>query len=84
MAVTAGLRRGELLGLRWEDADLERGTLQVRRQLTRTEAGLPFTSPKGGKIRSVRLTQSAINALRCHRKLQLEEKLRLACGKTWG
>jgi integrase len=31
LAVTAGLRRGELLGLRWEDLDLERGTLQVRR-----------------------------------------------------
>jgi integrase len=78
VAVTAGLRRGELLGLRWADLDLERGTLQVRRQLTRTKAGLSFTSPKRGKTRSVRLTQSAIKALRSHRKRQLEEKLRLA------
>jgi integrase len=77
LAVAAGLRRGELLGLRWEDVDLERGTLQVRRQLTRTKAGLAFTSPKRGKSRSVRLTQSAIKALRSHRKRQLEEKLRL-------
>jgi integrase len=67
-----------LLGLRWEDVDLERGTLQVCRQLTRTKAGLSFTSPKRGKSRSVRLTQSAIKALRSHRKRQLEEKLRLA------
>lgn len=67
-----------MLGLRWEDVDLERGTLQVRRQLTRTKAGLYFTSHKRGKSRSVRLTQSAIKALRSHRKRQLEEKLRLA------
>ncbi len=58
--------------------DLERGTLQVRRQLTRTKAGLSFTSPKRGNSRSVRLTQSAMKALRSHRKGQLEEKLKLA------
>ncbi len=78
LAVTAGLRRGELLGLRWQDVDLERGSLQVRQQLTRTKDGLSFTSPKGGKSRSVRLTQNAIKVLRSHRKRQLEEKLRLA------
>jgi integrase len=58
--------------------DLEHGTLQVRRQLTRTKAGLSFTSPKRGNSRSVRLTQSAMKALRSHRKGQLEEKLKLA------
>jgi integrase len=69
LAVTAGLRRrGELLGLRWEDADLERGTLQVRRQLTRTKAGLSFTSPKRDNSRSVRLTQSVMKALTSQRK----------------
>ena len=31
LAITTGLRRGELLGLRWDDADLERGTLRVGR-----------------------------------------------------
>ena len=35
LAVTTGLRRGELLGLRWDDADLECGTLRVRRALVR-------------------------------------------------
>ncbi len=33
LAITTGLRRGELLALRWEDADLERGTLRVGRSL---------------------------------------------------
>jgi integrase len=35
LAITTGLRRGELLGLRWEDADLERGVLRVGRALVR-------------------------------------------------
>jgi integrase len=78
LAVTAGLRRGELLGLRWQDVDLERGYLQVRQQLVRTKRGLSFTSPKGGKSRSVKLTRYAIEALRSHRKRQLEAKLRLS------
>ncbi len=78
LAVTAGLRRGELLGLRWTDVDLERGYVQVRQQLIRTEGGLIFTSPKGGRSRSVRLTTSAVEDLESHLERQLDEKLRLA------
>jgi integrase len=78
LAITSGLRRGELLGLRWTDVDLERGYVQMRQQLIRTKGGLTFTSPKGGKSRSVRLTTSAVKALENHRERQLEEKLRLA------
>jgi integrase len=56
-----------LLGLRWTDVDLERGYVQVRQQLIRTkEQWLTFTSPKGGKSRSVRLTTSAVKALESH------------------
>jgi integrase len=39
LAITAGLRQAELLGIRWEDMDLERGTLQVRRTLTGSKNG---------------------------------------------
>ncbi len=35
LAISTGLRRGELLGLRWDDVDLERGTLRVGRSLVR-------------------------------------------------
>ena len=78
LSVNAGLRRGELLGLRWADVDLERGYLRVRQQLTRAKVGLTFTSPKGGKTRGVKLTRRAIDALRRHRERQRAEKLRLA------
>jgi site-specific recombinase XerC len=75
VAVTAGLREGELLGLWWEDVDLDAGKLAVKRQLTRTKDGLSFTTPKRGKTRSVRLTGHAVAALKDHRKRQLEERL---------
>jgi integrase len=81
LAVTAGLREGELLGLRWEDVDLERKLLQVRRQLTRTRDGLSFTAPKRGKARVVRLTDLAIAALKAHREAQNEERAK--AGSLW-
>jgi integrase len=78
LAVTAGLRKGELLGLKWEDLDCETGTLQVRRSLSEARSGRIFEAPKGGKGRSIRLTRRAVSALREHRKRQLEERMRLA------
>jgi integrase len=81
LAITAGLREGELLGLRWEDVNLERGLLQVRQQLTRTRDGLSFTAPKRGKARVVRFTDMAIAALRAHWVAQNEERTR--AGSLW-
>ncbi len=81
LAVSAGLREGELLGLRWEDVDLDRGIVRVRRQLTRTRDGLLFTAPKRGKSRGVRITQGAVGALSDHRRRQNEDRLRL--GTLW-
>src|SRR5215217_432997 len=61
VALTAGLREGELLGLRWEDIDLESGKLSVRRTLSETkELGHIFEPPKNGKGRSVKLSTRAI------------------------
>jgi integrase len=80
LAITAGLRQGELLGLKREDLDLERGTLQVRRTLTGSKNG----SPNFGKLktakgkRSVKLTEKALDALKRHREVQHEEMQRLA------
>jgi integrase len=81
VAVTAGLRAGEILGLKWEDVDLEAGKLEVRRTLSEARSGRIFEPPKSGKGRSIRLTKMAAEALRTHRKHQLEEKLKL--GSLW-
>lgn len=39
LAVTTGMRQGELLALKWQDIDLETATISVRRTLTRTDGG---------------------------------------------
>jgi integrase len=75
VAVTTGMRRGELQGLKWEELDLEAGTLQVRRTLSEPKGGWIFEAPKSGKGRSIRLTRRAMSALREHRKRQLEERM---------
>ena len=87
VALTTGLRIGELLGLKWPDIDLENRTLRVSRQLQRGEAEgkakrtLVFTEPKNASRRTVDLPQRAVEALRSHRKRQAEEQLR--AGAQW-
>lgn len=79
LAVTTGMRQGELFGLRWHDIDLDAGKLMVRRALQRqNEAGLVFIEPKTARSRrTILLSQRAITALREHRRRQLEDRLRL-------
>jgi integrase len=79
LAIHCGLREGELLGLKWDDLDLDAGTLAVRRTLSETrERGHVFEPPKNGKARRIKLTSGALKALRRHRRGQLEERMRLA------
>jgi len=78
LAIHTGLRQGELLGLKWDDVTLDRGTLQVRRILSAVKGGPIFTTPKNNQGRSVRLTVQAVQALRDHRKRQVEDRLRRA------
>ena len=78
LAIHCGPRRGELLGLRWSDVDLDAGTLRISRQLQRMRdgSGLVFSEPKNKKARrTTRLTKEASEVLRRHRKRQAEEKL---------
>ena len=63
--LATGLRRGELLGLKWEDIDLERGTIQVRRQIARID-GKVVEAPLKTKnsYRSVSIGQDAVEILK--------------------
>jgi integrase len=82
LAVTTGLRQGELLGLKWDDIDLEVGTLQVRRTLTTAKGGPVLSAPKTkGSRRTVKLSPTALEALRSHLARQLEEIDRV--GSLW-
>jgi integrase len=81
LAVTAGLRIGELLGLKWEDLDGDAGVLHVRRTKSKAKSGPTFTAPKNGKGWSIRLTRRAVEALKVHKAAQNVE--RLGIGNLW-
>jgi integrase len=67
LAVTTGMRKGELLGLRWEDIDLVAGTLQVRRQRTYVSGGVvegpPKTASSEAPVTLDKATVAALEAL---------------------
>lgn len=76
LAITTGMRRGELLALRWKDVDLGRSVLSVTGSLQgESRATLSIASPKSGKSRSVALGAVAVSALRDHRDRQGQEQL---------
>lgn len=79
-----GLRRGELLGLRWRDIDWKASVLHIRQTLTRVKnhdtgrTQLVFQEPKTARSqRTIPLPEGCLTALRQHRAHQAEEKLSL-------
>jgi integrase len=75
LAVATGMRRGELLGLRWQDADLEAARAHVRQQALPTRGGVTFGPPKSRRSgRSIALDAATVEAMRHHRDLQHLER----------
>jgi integrase len=83
VALATGLRRGELLALRWQDINLTTGIVTVVRSLEQTKAGLRFkpTKTKRGK-RPIVLPASVLAVLLDHKARQAEERLMLGQGKS--
>lgn len=82
LALTTGMREGELLGLKWRNIDFDGSALEVRGSLQRVKAGLVVAEPKTAKSRRrVDLTSAALTALRQHKVRQAAERLRL--GAAW-
>lgn len=91
LAAATGLRRGELLGLRWPDLDLEPGRLHVSNALQRHKARdaegnlvseLVLVEPKTDRARrTIGLPRFAVDALRRHHREQAERRLLL--GEAW-
>src|ERR1700728_3118991 len=76
LALTRGLRRGELAGLRWDAIDLEGGTLQVRHTRVVVDGKVIDSVPKtSAGRRSVPLDSSLVALLKSHKAHQAAEKL---------
>jgi integrase len=87
VALATGLRRGELLALRWSDIDFERGQLHVRHTVIYVNGvGFQETEPKTkSSRRTVKLAGFALDALHEHRKAQLAQRLeqQVQAGDKW-
>jgi integrase len=82
IAVTTGLRRGELLGLRWSDLDLKTGILTVNQSLERLNGKTTFKAPKTKTSRrSITLPAATVQALEKQRVTQAEERMRFGLGR---
>jgi integrase len=83
VAVTTGLRQGEILGLKWSDLDWDTRRIHVQRQVQRRKGeGLVFCEPKSASGRRVIvLGQSTIDKLREYKNIQQHE--RMLAGDKW-
>lgn len=90
VSLSLGLRQGELLGLRWQDVDLDAGTLQIRHGLRRQKrpgrtSTLTLIEPKSERSRrTLRLPAPVVDALRSHRERQASQDRPLAGGRWQG
>jgi integrase len=79
LLATLGLRRGELLGLRWPDVDLTTGRIAIRNTLVMVDGKPAMAEPKTAKgHRSLTLAPQVLEAVRTHRAHQAAERL------SWG
>lgn len=73
LAVSTGMRHGEMLALRWPDVDLDGKRLRVTATMTRNGK---LAEPKSERaLRTIMLSDTLVAALREHRRAQLETKM---------
>lgn len=77
LGVMCGLRRGEIVALRWSHIDLAAGKIAVVESAEQTNEGVRYKPPKSGRGRTVALSAMVTTELRQHRLAQAEELLRL-------
>lgn len=82
IAVSTGLRRGEVLALRWQDIDLERSEATISRQIIPVKGGTVERTPKSEASRAViPLPAATVAALKARKTRQTER--RLEAGSMW-
>jgi integrase len=78
LAIYTGMRKGEILGLRWKDVDLDKGKVSIRQTLSGTTKGLIFQEPKTkGSKRLISITSEVVAELKKHKLEQNKNKLKL-------
>ena len=83
VGITTGMRRGEILGLRWSDINFNAATLTVNQSLERMKGKSVFKSPKTNTSRrTITLPAMTLEALKAHRSKQATECLQLGLGKA--
>jgi len=79
LLIQTGLRRGEALGLRWQDVDLNKGKLSVRQTVECLSGTAHISTPKtAAALRTITLFPESVAALKAHRTRQLERRMRAA------
>ena len=73
LAAMTGMRRGELLGLRWEDVDMKAKRVAVRQTVISVAYEVTVTSPKSHSARVIDIDAATVEILRQHRQLQETE-----------
>ena len=82
IAVNTGMRRGEILALKWSEVDLERKTIVVKRSLEQVGGTLSFKDPKSKRgRRTIAISNELARALRIHFKEQARRRLQM--GPAW-
>ena len=82
LGVLCGLRRGEIIALRWRNVDFLRGQLAVEESAEQTGEGVRYKEPKSGRARTVAISATVAAELRAYRVRQAEELLKLGVAVT--
>ena len=77
LALATGMRRGEILALRWRNVDLDRGIVRATESLEQPKGGLRFNPPKSGRARVITLPSFAADELRERKRTQAEQLLKV-------
>lgn len=81
VTATTGIRRGELVGLRWRDVDVEAGRITIAQQRSKGAGTVSAGPTKTRRSRRlVSLDATTVAVLRAHRTEQVEERLRFGAG----
>jgi len=77
LALLTGMRQGEILGLRWQDVEFERGNIVVRQTLSHDGKTLKSGGKSRNSVRSIAIDDATLDTLRKHRRMVVQEKVQL-------